>query len=39
MIAMKPAISVRADLRGAQVKAANAAGRSQNRRLLRGFAE
>ena len=30
-------ISVKADLRSAQVKAANAAGRNQNRRLLRGF--
>jgi hypothetical protein len=33
-----PAVSVKANLRDAQVKAANAAGRShQNRRLLRGF--
>ena len=30
-------VSVEADLRNAQVKAAYAAGRSQNRRLLRGF--
>ncbi len=34
---VKPAVSVKADLRVVQVKAANAAGRSQNRRLLRGF--
>jgi hypothetical protein len=32
-----PAIPVKADLRRAQVKAAQAAGRSHNRRLLRGF--
>jgi hypothetical protein len=34
----QPVVSVKADLRSAQVKAAHAAGRSQNRRLLRGFA-
>jgi len=32
-----PSVSVKANLRNAQVKAAIAAGRSQNRRLLRGF--
>ncbi len=32
-------IPVGADLRGAQVKAAAAAGRNHNRRLLRGFVE
>jgi hypothetical protein len=32
-------IPVEAELRGAQVKAARAAGRSHNRRLLRGFVE
>jgi len=31
-------ISVKADARAARVKAADAAGCSQNRRLLRGFA-
>jgi hypothetical protein len=34
-----PAVSVKADLRNAQVKAAHVASRSQNRRLVRGFAE
>jgi len=34
---VNPPISVKADARGAGVKAANAADRSQNRRLLRGF--
>jgi hypothetical protein len=34
-----PAASVKADLRSAQVKAAPASGRSQNRLLLVGFAE
>ena len=34
-----PAVSVKADLREAQVQAAPAAGRSQNRALPRGFAE
>ena len=34
-----PAVLVKAGLREAQVKAAPAAGRSQNRALLRGFAE
>ncbi len=33
----KPPISVEANARAARVKAANAAGRNQNRRLLRGF--
>jgi hypothetical protein len=37
MNTVTPAIPVKADLRRAQVKAARAAGRSQNRRLLRGF--
>jgi hypothetical protein len=32
-------IPVEADLRRAQVKAAGAAGRNHNRRLLRGFVE
>jgi hypothetical protein len=39
MSMLKPAVSAQADLRDAQVKAAAAAGRSQNRRLLRGFNE
>jgi hypothetical protein len=39
MSMLKPAVSAQADLREAQVKAAPAAGRSQNRRLLRGFNE
>ena len=39
MRTLKPAVSVQADLRGAQVKAAHAAGRNQNTRLLRGFVE
>jgi hypothetical protein len=34
---MQPAISVKAHACEARVKAANAAGRSQNRRLLRRF--
>ena len=37
MTTFAPAVSVKANLREALVKAANAAGRSQNRRLLRGF--
>jgi hypothetical protein len=32
-----PPISVKANARAARVKAADAAGRNQNRRLLRGF--
>jgi hypothetical protein len=32
-----PSISVKANAREARVKAADAAGRSQNRRLLLGF--
>jgi hypothetical protein len=39
MMKTQHAISVKADVRAAQVKAAHAAGRSQYRRLLRGFAE
>jgi hypothetical protein len=39
MSMLKPAVSAQADLRDAQVKDAAAAGRSQNRRLLRGFNE
>ena len=38
MRVVMPSVSVEADLRNAQVKAAHAAGRNQNRRLLRGFA-
>jgi hypothetical protein len=34
----QPSISVKANPRAARVKAASAAGRSQNRRLLRRFA-
>ncbi len=34
-----PAVSAKAHLHAVQVKAANAAGRSQNRPILRGFAE
>jgi len=34
---IQPPISVEANARAARVKAANAAGRNQNRRLLRGF--
>ncbi len=34
---VKPAVSVKADLRVAEVKAANAAGRSQNHARRRGF--
>ena len=37
MTRAQPAISAKANLRAAQVKAANAAGRSQNRTVLRGF--
>ena len=39
MSTLQPAVSAQADLRDAQVKAAAAAGRSQNRPLLRGFNE
>ena len=39
MRTLKPAVSAKADLRDAQVKAAAAAGRSQNTGLLRGFVE
>ena len=38
MTTVAPSISVKANARLARVKAADAAGRSQNRRLLRGFA-
>ncbi len=34
---IQPEVSVKANAREARVKAANAAGRNQNRRLLRGF--
>ena len=39
MRTLKPAVSAKADLRAAQVKATPAAGRSQNTPLLRGFVE
>ncbi len=39
MSMLKPAVSAQADLRDAQVKAAAAAGRSQDHPLLRGFNE
>jgi hypothetical protein len=37
MNGIEPSVSVKANLRNAQVKAARAAGRNQNRRLLKGF--